>query len=164
MEQTEIFHTSTLIILLTDVCKIGQGKRRRSQVLKRIEAGVPRGGRGGTARTVVQDRSISSTMTTIEEESVRRLHLRVVQSVKEALKKYRPGAPGFIRGLQKIRTEADYCSIAETLSNQLRDKIIESYQAYNNQESLEGIKFTGDHKMFIETEVDSYFESLPITH
>ena len=34
----EIFHTSTLIILLTDVCKIGPGKRRRSQVLKRIEA------------------------------------------------------------------------------------------------------------------------------
>ena len=110
------------------------------------------------------NRIVDQDISRVEEENIGRLHLRVVQTVKEAMNKYYPPAPGFVRGLQKIRSEADYYVTAERFSNQLKEKIIVSYRAYNNTESLQGIKFTADHKLFIETEIDSYFETLPVTH
>ena len=39
-------------------------------------------------------------------------------------------------------------------------KIKESYKSYNN-DKLEGIKVTPDNKMFIEEEVERFFEKKP---
>ena len=130
----------------------------------RSRSPVRRAREDGQETNRIVDQDISSVLTSVEEENIGRLHLRVVQAVKEAMNKYYPPAPGFVRGLQKIRSEGDYFRTAERFSNDLREKIIASYRAFNNIESLEGIKFTADHKLFIETEIDSYFETLPVTH
>ena len=104
---------------------------------------------------------VSSTVTTIEEEDVKRLHARVAHFVMSVLNKYYPGSEEFKRGLYKIGSAEEYSKLAKQFSHNLRGKIKESYSLFNNG-SLEGIRFTGDNEVFIRTEVDSYFEQIPL--
>ena len=104
---------------------------------------------------------VSSTVTTAEEEDVKRLHARVAHFVMSVLNKYYPGSEEFKRGLYKIGSAEEYSKLAKQFSHNLRGKIKESYSLFNNG-SLEGIRLTGDNEVFIRTEVDSYFEKIPL--
>ena len=104
---------------------------------------------------------VTSTVTTLEEEEVKRLHTRVGQAVMKRMNKYWPGAEEFVRGCQKIETAEDYSKLARQLSRDLREKIKESYRDYH-RDSLEGIRFTPDHEEYININVESYFEKLPL--
>ena len=104
---------------------------------------------------------VTSTVTTLEEEEVKRLHARVGQAVMKRMNKYWPGAEEFVRGCQKIETAEDYSKLARQLSRDLREKIKESYRDYH-RDSLEGIRFTPDHEEYININVESYFEKLPL--
>ena len=100
--------------------------------------------------------SVSSSRVSSLDDDVKRLHARVAKIVKDNLNKYYQDA----RDLDKIATAEDYQRIAKQMSHQLRDKIKESYEAYNG--SLEGIMLTGDHAAMIESEVERYFEKIPL--
>ena len=95
------------------------------------------------------------------EDDISRLHRRVAKHVTENMKIYYQDSEDFDPRLHKIRDEEDFASIAKMLSHDLRAKIKESYEAYNNG-SLEGISLTGDYVVFIETEVQRHFEPLPV--
>ena len=104
---------------------------------------------------------MSSTVTTLEEEEVKRLHNRVAQVVMTTMNKYWPGAEKFVRGCQKIRTEEEYSRLAKQLSRDLREKIKESYRLYHG-DSLEGIRFTMDHNEYVKINVEEFFENRPL--
>ena len=76
------------------------------------------------------------------------------------MNKYYRGTEVFDPRLEKIATPEDYSRIARELSHDLRSKIKESYEAYHG--SLEGIVLTSDHIATIQTEVERYFEGLPV--
>jgi len=95
------------------------------------------------------------------EDDIWRLHRRVARHVTENMKRYYEDSEDFDPRLHKIRDEEDFARIAKMLSHDLRARIKESYEAYNNG-SLEGISLTGDHVVFIETEVQRHFEPLPV--
>ena len=95
------------------------------------------------------------------EDDISRLHRRVAKHVMENMQRYYQDSEEFNPSLHKIRDEEDFARIAKMLSHDLRAKIKESYEAYNNG-SLEGISLTGDHAVFIETEVQRHFEHLPV--
>ena len=82
------------------------------------------------------------------------------KAVMTVMNQYWPGAPEFT-GVRKIRSEEEYYNTARYLSHDIREKIKEGYRAFNRN-SLEGINFTGDHAMFIQTEVESFFEGRPV--
>ena len=104
-------------------------------------------------------RSLSPAGVSLEEEAVTRFHHKVGQAVMTVMNQYWPGAEGFT-GVRKIRTEEDYFNTARSLSNDLREKIKEGYKAFNRN-TLEGISFTGDHALSIQTEVECFFEERP---
>ena len=108
-----------------------------------------------------EEAEVSSTVTTLEEEEVKRLHNKVAETVMMTMNQYWPGAEEFIRGCQKIRTEEDYSRLAKQLSRDLREKIKESYRLYHG-DSLEGIRLTLDHIEYIKINVESFFEKLPL--
>ena len=93
-----------------------------------------------------EEAEVSSTVTTLEEEEVKRLHNKVMMTMNQ----YWPGAEEFIRGCQKIRTEEDYSRLAKQLSRDLREKI------------KDGIRLTLDHIEYIKINVESFFEKLPL--
>ena len=102
----------------------------------------------------------SSSLSTVDED-IQRLHKRVAQHVMDNLNKYYPGSDEFQPHLHKITSPEEYTKIARTLSRDLRKRIKEGYEAYNNGE-LEGIRLTPDHKAFIEHEVERFFENKPL--
>ena len=104
--------------------------------------------------------SQSPVRVSVEEEEVTRFHHKVGLAVKTVMYQYWSGAQEFT-GVWKIRSEEDYCNTARYLSHDIREKIKEGYRAFNRN-SLEGINFTGDHAMFIQTEVESFFEGRPV--
>ena len=100
------------------------------------------------------------------EEDISRLHRRVAKHVTENMNKHYQDLDKFDPGLHKTRDLSDFAKVAKRLCHDLRAKIKESYEAYNNG-SLEGISLTGDHVVFIETEVQRHFEPLffpPLPH
>ena len=97
-----------------------------------------------------EEAEVSSTVTTLEEEEVKRLHNKVAETVMMTMNQYWPGAEEFIRGCQKIRTEEDYSRLAKQLSRDLREKI------------KDGIRLTLDHIEYIKINVESFFEKLPL--
>ena len=97
-----------------------------------------------------EEAEVSSTVTTLEEEEVKRLHNKVAETVMMTMNQYWPGAEEFIRGCQKIRTEEDYSRLAKQLSRDLREKI------------KDGIRLTLDHIEYIKITVESFFEKLPL--
>ena len=108
-----------------------------------------------------EEAEVSSTVTILEEEEVKRLHNKVAETVMMTMNQYWPGAEEFIRGCQKIRTEEDYSRLAKQLSRDLREKLKESYRLYHG-DSLQGISFTLDFEEYIKTTIESYFEQLPV--
>ena len=100
------------------------------------------------------------------EEDISRLHRRVAKHVTENMNKHYQDLDKFDPGLHKTRDLSDFAKVAKRLCHDLRAKIKESYEAYNDG-SLEGISLTGDHVVFIETEVQRHFEPLlfpPLPH
>ena len=85
------------------------------------------------------------------EEDISRLHRRVAKHVTENMNKHYQDLDKFDPGLHKTRDLSDFAKVAKRLCHDLRAKIKESYEAYNNG-SVEGISLTGDHVVFIETE------------
>lgn len=110
--------------------------------------------------TGVQQHETSSgagSMTSLEED-IKRLHQRVAKNVMDNMNRYYKGTDEFDPSLQKIGSPQEYSDIARKLSHDLRNKIKESYEAG----SLEGIVLTSDHMATIQTEVERYFEGLPV--
>lgn len=101
----------------------------------------------------------SRSPVSLEEEAVRRFQEKVVQAVKTVMNQYWPGAEEFT-GVQKISTEEEYSNTARNLSIAIREKIKAGYKAFNRN-TPEGISFTGDHALVIQTEVESFFEERP---
>ena len=104
-------------------------------------------------------RARSPVRVSLEEEAVTRFHQKVGQAVMTVMNQYWPGALGFT-GVRKISTEEEYTNTARNLSEAIREKIKAGYKAFNRN-SLEGISFTGDHALFIQTEMESFFEERP---
>ena len=107
----------------------------------------------------IRVRSRSPVMITVEEDEVNRFHHKVGEAVMTIMNQYWPWSQEFT-GVRKIRTEEEYVQVARHLSTEIREKIKEGYKAFNCY-SLEGICFTGDHALFIRTEVESFFEERP---
>jgi len=95
------------------------------------------------------------------EEDIQRLHRRVANNVMNSLNKYYPGSEEFEPHLHKIASPEEYSAIAKKLSHDLRRRIKESYEAYNDG-NLEGIRLTPDNVAFIENEVERFFENKPL--
>ena len=107
----------------------------------------------------IRVRSLSPARISVVEEEVIRFHHKVGHAVMTVMNQYWPGSGGFT-GVRKIRNEEEYCNTANNLSKGIREKIKEGYKAFNRN-TLEGISFTGDHALFIQTEVESFFEERP---
>ena len=82
------------------------------------------------------------------DEDIARLNWSVAQHVKKNMNKYFPGTEDFDPCLHKM------------LTHNLMTLIKEGYEAYNG--TLEGISLTGDNVAFIDSEVERYFELIPV--
>lgn len=87
-----------------------------------------------------------------------RLHRKVAHTVMKNLNKYYPGSEEFDPSQPKIGNSKEYARLATQFSHSLRNKIEESFEAYNL--TLEGIELTGDHELYIRTEIESHFETV----
>ena len=101
----------------------------------------------------------ANIMSTLEDD-IKRLHQRVAKHVMDSMNMYYKGTDVFDPSLEKIATPEEYSRIARELSHDLRRKIKESYEAYHG--CLDGIVLTSDHVATIQTEVERYFEGLPV--
>jgi len=101
-----------------------------------------------------------SSISTVEDD-IQRLHNRVAYHVMTNMNKYYSGSKECLPRFHKISSSEEFTEISRRLSHDLRDKIKESYKAYNKDE-LEGIRLTPDHVAFIENEVERFFEDKPL--
>ena len=141
----------------------GRSPGRKKEGKRDVRAGYGEYQRLDADREKDEDRSIANSNST--DNDLKRLYDRVTFSVKTAMNRYYPGSKDFDRKLKReICSEEMYSQLARELSLLLREKITESFKAYNMVESLEGIEFTRDNEEYIRTEVHGYLEStIPLT-
>ena len=81
---------------------------------------------------------------------IRRLHWDVADCVKLALGKY-------YRKSDKLKSKAEFKTVARQLSYEIREQIKESFRAFNNN-SLKGITFSWDNEAYVHNHVQKIFE------
>ena len=94
------------------------------------------------------------------DDNIAKLNWGIAKHVKENMNKYCPGFQEFDPSNHKIHDEDEYTNTAKMLTQNFLTLVKDSYEAYNG--TLDGIRLTGDHKAFIQIQVEMYFSKIPV--